>query len=146
LLNESDIITKEHGELAILGVENWGSFGRFQKYGDLDKALEGAAHVPARILLSHDPSHWELKALNSPSTIGLTLAGHTHGAQFGFEFPGFRWSPSQYIYKYWAGLYSELNYKTGENQYLYVNRGIGTIGYPGRVGIWPEITFIELIA
>ncbi len=144
LRNESDIVNRENDELAIIGVENWGSLGRFQKYGDLEKALSDVRQVPAKILLSHDPSHWELITLNTSTTIGLTLAGHTHGAQFGFEFPGFRWSPSQYIYKYWAGLYSESNKKSGEKQYLYVNRGIGTIGYPGRVGIWPEITLIEL--
>jgi predicted MPP superfamily phosphohydrolase len=144
LRNESDVLKKGNDELAILGVENWGSLSRFQKYGDLEKALMGIKQIPAKILLSHDPSHWELKTLSSPSTIGLTLAGHTHGAQFGFEFPGLRWSPSQYLYKYWAGLYTEPNKITGEKQYLYVNRGIGTIGYPGRVGIWPEITLIEL--
>jgi len=144
LRNENYILRKGNDELAILGVENWGSLGRFQKYGDLGKALHGVDQIPVKILLSHDPSHWELKTLNSSATIGLTLAGHTHGAQFGFEFPGIRWSPSQYIYKYWAGLYSELNTITGEKQYLYVNRGIGTIGYPGRVGIWPEITLFEL--
>lgn len=145
LLNENFIIQKGGEEMAVAGVENWGSFGRFQKYGDLEKAMDGLENVPARILLSHDPSHWELKALDFPLDIGLTLSGHTHGAQFGFEFPGFRWSPSQYIYKYWAGLYSEINKQTGNRQYLYVNRGIGTIGYPGRVGIWPEITLFELI-
>lgn len=144
LRNENHVIIRGEDQLAILGVENWGSLGRFQKYGDLEKSLEGVEHIQSKILLSHDPSHWELKTLNSDSTIGLTLAGHTHGAQFGFEFPGFRWSPSQYIYKYWAGLYSEKNNLTGLKQYLYVNRGIGTIGYPGRVGILPEITFIEL--
>jgi len=145
LLNENVILQKDDGKLAVAGVENWGSFGRFQKYGDLDKAMAGLENIPARILLSHDPSHWEVKAMDFPSDIGLTLSGHTHGAQFGFEFPGFRWSPSQYIYKYWAGLYSEINKRTGNRQYLYVNRGIGTIGYPGRVGIWPEITLFELV-
>jgi predicted MPP superfamily phosphohydrolase len=144
LRNENDILKKGNDELAIVGVENWGSMGRFQKYGDLNKALKGVEHIPAKILLSHDPSHWELITLNTPFTIGLTFAGHTHGAQFGFELPGMRWSPSQYIYKYWAGLYAEPNKITGSNQYLYVNRGIGTIGYPGRVGIWPEITLLEL--
>lgn len=144
LRNENHVITRGEDQLAILGVENWGSLGRFQKYGDLDKSLKGVEHIQSKILLSHDPSHWELKTLNSSSTIGLTLAGHTHGAQFGFEFPGFRWSPSQYLYKYWAGLYSEVNKFTGQKQYLYVNRGIGTIGYPGRVGILPEITLLEL--
>lgn len=144
LRNENHILTRGEDQLAILGVENWGSLGRFQKYGDLDKSLEGVEHIQSKILLSHDPSHWELKTLNSSSSIGLTLAGHTHGAQFGFEFPGFRWSPSQYLYKHWAGMYSDVNKITGQKQYLYVNRGIGTIGYPGRVGILPEITLLEL--
>jgi predicted MPP superfamily phosphohydrolase len=144
LLNENYSINRGDNQIAVIGVENWGSLGRFQKYGDLEKALSGVEKIPAKILLSHDPSHWETKTLNSPVNIGLTFAGHTHGAQFGFEFPGFKWSPSQYIYKYWAGLYSEVNNLTGKKQYLYVNRGIGTIGYPGRVGIWPEITFVEL--
>lgn len=146
LRNENHIIYRSGEQLAILGLENWGSLSRFQKYGDLDQSLKGVEHIQTKILLSHDPSHWELKTLNSTSTIGLTLAGHTHGAQFGFEFPGFRWSPSQYIYKYWAGLYSEINSLTGQKQYLYVNRGIGTIGYPGRIGILPEITLLELQA
>jgi predicted MPP superfamily phosphohydrolase len=144
LLNENHVLKSGADEIAILGVENWGSLGRFQKYGDLQKAITGVEHIPVKILLSHDPSHWEIMTLDFPANIGLTLAGHTHGAQFGFEFPGFRWSPAQYIYKYWAGLYSERNKSTGEKQYLYVNRGIGTIGYPGRVGILPEITLIEL--
>ncbi|MBM3437066.1 MAG: metallophosphoesterase [Bacteroidetes bacterium] len=145
LLNENHILRIGGESLAIIGVENWGSFSRFQKYGDLKKSVAGAEDIAAKILLSHDPSHWEVQALNFPVHIGLTLSGHTHGAQFGFEFPGFRWSPSQYIYKYWSGLYSKQNKKTGNLQYLYVNRGIGTIGYPGRVGIWPEITFLELV-
>lgn len=145
LLNENHVFRQGDDSLALIGVENWGSFSRFQKYGDLKKALSGAENVTAKILLSHDPSHWQLKALDLPVDIGLTLSGHTHGAQFGFEFPGFRWSPSQYIYKYWSGLYSEPNRTTGNLQYLYVNRGIGTIGYPGRVGILPEITLLELV-
>jgi predicted MPP superfamily phosphohydrolase len=145
LLNENFILQRENDSVAILGVENWGSFGRFQKYGNLETALSGVEKIPVKILLSHDPSHWQYKVLESPVDITLTLSGHTHGAQFGFEFPGFRWSPSQYIYKYWAGLYAEANRKTNNVQYLYVNRGIGTIGYPGRVGILPEITLIELV-
>ncbi len=94
--------------------------------------------------MSHDPSHWDLITSQYKSTIDITFAGHTHGAQFGIEIPGMRWSPSQYIYKRWAGLYSKINPTTQSKQYLYVNRGIGTIGYPGRVGILPEITVVEL--
>jgi predicted MPP superfamily phosphohydrolase len=144
LNNENHLVSKGSDQIAIIGVENWGSLGRFQKYGDLDKAVRGVENVPVKILLSHDPSHWELKVRDYPFNIDLTLSGHTHGAQFGFEFPGMRWSPSQYIYKHWAGLYSEMNPQTGLEQHLYVNRGIGTIGYPGRVGIYPEITIIQL--
>jgi len=144
LRNENRVIQKGNEKIAIIGVENWGSLGRFQKYGDLDKAIKGVENIPVKILLSHDPSHWELKVNNCPVTIDLTFAGHTHGAQFGVEIPGIRWSPAQYIYKYWAGLYSEINTITGKKQYLYVNRGLGAIGYPGRVGILPEITLVEL--
>ena len=144
LRNENHVIQKGNEKIAIIGVENWGSLGRFQKYGDLDKAIKGVENIPVKILLSHDPSHWELKVNNLPVTIDLTFSGHTHGAQFGVEIHGIKWSPAQYIYKYWAGLYSELNSMTGNKQYLYVNRGTGSIGYPGRVGILPEITLVEL--
>ena len=144
LLNENEIISKGPDSIVILGVENWGSMKRFQKYGDIEKTFRGAEDSPVRLLLSHDPSHWEKKILHYPNTIDVTFAGHTHGAQFGIEIPGVRWSPSQYIYKYWAGLYNEFNRKTGNVQYLYVNRGLGSIGYPGRVGILPEITLVEL--
>jgi predicted MPP superfamily phosphohydrolase len=144
LRNENRLLRKGNGELAVIGVENWGSMKRFQKYGDLQAAAKGTESAPVRLLLSHDPSHWQLKVSDFNSTIDVTFAGHTHGAQFGIEVPGMRWSPSQYIYKYWAGLYSKENSITGENQYLYVNRGLGSIGYPGRVGILPEITLIEL--
>ena len=144
LRNQNEIISKGDDKLAILGVENWGSMRRFQKYGDLDKAIKGAENIPVKLLLSHDPSHWQYKISEFKSTIDLTFAGHTHGAQFGIEIPGIRWSPSQYVYKYWAGLYTELNKTTGQPQHLYVNRGLGAIGYPGRVGILPEITLIEL--
>ena len=144
LRNQNEIISKGDDKLAILGVENWGSMKRFQKYGDLDEALKGAENIPVKLLLSHDPSHWQYKISEFKSTIDITFAGHTHGAQFGIEIPGIRWSPSQYVYKYWAGLYTELNKTTGKPQHLYVNRGLGAIGYPGRVGILPEITLIEL--
>jgi predicted MPP superfamily phosphohydrolase len=144
LRNSHEILEMENTQIAILGVENWGSMKRFQKYGDLNKAIQGAENVPVKLLLSHDPSHWEMKISHFEHSIDLTFAGHTHGAQFGIEIPGVRWSPSQYVYKYWAGLYTGINSSTNRNQYLYVNRGIGAIGYPGRVGILPEITLIEL--
>jgi len=144
LLNENQTIKIGGEEIAIIGVENWGSMGRFQKYGDLDKAIAGVEDKPVKLLLSHDPSHWELIVSKYKTPIDITFAGHTHGAQFGIEIPGIRWSPSQYIYKYWAGLYSMLNPSTTTQQYLYVNRGIGAIGYPGRVGILPEITVVDL--
>jgi len=144
LRNQNEILHKDGSHIALLGVENWGSMKRFQKYGDLDKTIIGAENAPVKLLMSHDPSHWQLKVNAFKNTIDLTFAGHTHGAQFGIEIPGIRWSPSQYIYKYWAGLYHHQNQKTGGKQYLYVNRGLGSIGYPGRVGILPEITVVEL--
>ncbi|MEM6735705.1 MAG: metallophosphoesterase [Bacteroidota bacterium] len=137
LLNENRTVKIEEEEIAILGCENWGS-GRFSKYGDLDKCIAGVENVAFKILLSHDPSHWDAQIRPKHSDIDLTLAGHTHGLQFGIEIGDFRWSPAQYRYKQWADLYQE-----GE-QYLYVNRGYGYIGYPGRIGILPEITILEL--
>jgi len=144
LLNENQTIKIGEDEIAIIGVENWGSLNRFQKYGNLDKAIDGVEDKPVKLLLSHDPSHWELITSKYKSTVDVTFSGHTHGAQFGIEIPGMKWSPSQYIYKHWAGLYSKINPTTKSEQYLYVNRGIGTLGYPGRVGILPEITVVEL--
>lgn len=137
LTNENRILTVDREPLAVLGVENWGA-GRFAKYGDIAKAYEGTEDLPAKILLSHDPSHWDAQIRKDYPDIDLMLAGHTHGFQFGVEIPGFKWSPSQYVYKQWAGLYQE------GNQSLYVNRGYGYIGYPGRIGIPPEITVLEL--
>ena len=137
LLNEHRIIKEGNDQLAIIGVENWGA-GRFSKYGNLEKAYKGTEEAPTKLLLSHDPSHWDAQIRPQYGDIDMTFAGHTHGFQFGVEIGNFRWSPSQYIYKQWADLYRE-----GE-QYLYVNRGFGYIGYPGRVGILPEITIIEL--
>ncbi|HZY37488.1 MAG TPA: metallophosphoesterase [Mucilaginibacter sp.] len=137
LLNESVTIKKDGESIALIGVENWGK-GGFHKYGDLEKAT---ASVPAgdfKILMSHDPSHWDAVTLDHHKHIHLTLAGHTHGMQFGFELFGIKWSPIKYIYKQWAGLYE----KSGK--YLYVNRGFGFLGLKGRVGIWPEITVITL--
>ncbi|MEM1359726.1 MAG: metallophosphoesterase [Bacteroidota bacterium] len=129
-------------KVAILGVENWGNaFARFPQKGDLAKAYRGGVEkCDCRILLSHDPSHWDARIRPGYPEIDLTLSGHTHGFQFGIEIPGFlKWSPSQYIYKQWAGLYQK------GKQYLYVNRGLGFLGYPGRVGILPEITVLKLV-
>jgi predicted MPP superfamily phosphohydrolase len=137
LLDENRILKVDNEPLAVLGVENWGA-GRFAKYGDISKAFAGTEDFPAKILLSHDPSHWDAQIRKDYPDIDLMLAGHTHGFQFGIEIPGFKWSPSQYVYKQWAGLYEQ------EGQKLYVNRGYGYLGYPGRIGIPPEITILEL--
>ncbi|GAB4239755.1 MAG: metallophosphoesterase [Ekhidna sp.] len=137
LLNENRVVKVDGDELAILGCENWGS-GRFSKYGDMRPTIKGVEDHPFKILLSHDPSHWDAQIRPEYSDIDLTLSGHTHGFQFGIEIGDFRWSPSQYRYKQWADLYTE------GNQHLYVNRGYGYIGYPGRIGILPEITILEL--
>jgi predicted MPP superfamily phosphohydrolase len=123
--------------IAIIGIENWG-MGRFPKYGKMDLAYPGTEDAPVKILLSHDPSHWDAEIRPEYPDIDLMLAGHTHGFQFGIEAGGVKWSPSQWMYKQWAGLYQE------DRQYLYVNRGYGYIGYPGRIGILPEITVIEM--
>ncbi|MBS1575562.1 MAG: metallophosphoesterase [Bacteroidetes bacterium] len=139
LMNEMVELQKGDEKIALIGIENWGAKARFPKYGDLKKAYEGADKYPFKILMSHDPSHWDAQVRPEYPAIDLTLSGHTHGMQFGVEIPGFKWSPVQYIYKQWAGLYEEGRQK------LYVNRGYGFIGYPGRVGILPEITVIELV-
>ena len=137
LNNENAIITKGDDVIGIYGVENWGN-PPFPQNGDLDMALSGREDLDFKILLSHDPTHWDKKVTGHPVHIDLTLSGHTHGMQFGVEIPGFKWSPIKYVYPQWAGLY------TKDNQQLYVNRGFGFLGFPGRVGIWPEITLIEL--
>ena len=137
LLNENRILKVDGEEIAILGCENWGA-GRFSKYGDMTKTVAGAEEQPFKILMSHDPSHWDAQVRSDYSDIDLMLSGHTHGMQFGIEIGEFRWSPVKYRYKQWADLY-----RSGD-QYLYVNRGYGYIGYPGRVGILPEITLLEL--
>ncbi|MEI8053002.1 MAG: metallophosphoesterase [Bacteroidota bacterium] len=139
LMNEHVVLEKESHQIALLGIENWGNKIKFPKYGKLDLAYKGADKFPFKILLSHDPSHWDAQVRTDYKDIDLMLCGHTHGMQFGLEIPGFKWSPVQYIYKQWAGLYEE------DQQKLYVNRGFGFIGYPGRVGILPEITIIELV-
>ena len=135
LLNESDVIDKSGDKLAIVGVENWGN-PPFKQYGDLSKAIENVKDVPFKILLSHDPSHWNEEVVDE-TDIALTLSGHTHGMQAGIKVRSKEWSPIKYKYKQWAGLYRQ------SNQYLYVNRGLGWLGFPGRVGMRPEITFLE---
>ena len=139
LLNEHKVIDIEGVNVAMIGVENYSTLPQFPKYGDLSKACNGLGPTDIKILLSHDPTHWEAEVVNNHQDIQLTLSGHTHGFQFGVEIPGLlKWSPSQYIYRQWAGLYQRAN------QYLYVNRGYGFLGYPGRVGILPEITVLNL--
>ena len=137
LMNEHTYIEKGNQKIALVGVENWGK--NFKQAGDLLKASEGLTSQDFKILMSHDPSHWEYQVKEDDKHFQLTLSGHTHGMQFGIEIPGFfKWSPVQYVYKQWAGLYENLG------RYVYVNRGFGFHAYPGRVGIWPEITVIEL--
>ncbi|HTB07773.1 MAG TPA: metallophosphoesterase [Bacteroidia bacterium] len=135
--NENLKIERNGASIELIGIENWGR-GGFSKYGDFNKALVGTSPDSFKILLSHDPTQWEEQVMNHPQQIHLTLSGHTHGAQFGVEIAGIKISPVQLRYKRWAGLYLE------NNRYLYVNRGLGFIGFPGRVGIWPEITSITL--
>ena len=138
LLNEHCYLERNGEKIALIGVENWGH-GRFSKYGDLNKAMEGVNTEDFKILMSHDPTHWQEIVLPENKDIQLTLSGHTHGMQCGIEIPGWlKWSPSQYIYKYWGGMYEE------DGKYLNVNRGFGYHAFPGRLGVWPEITVIEL--
>jgi predicted MPP superfamily phosphohydrolase len=137
MLNEHTYIQKGDDKIALIGVENWGV--NFKKAGDLNKASQNVRQDDFKVLMSHDPSHWEAEIKNHPKNFHLTLSGHTHGMQFGIEIPGyFKWSLAQYIYKQWAGLYENVG------RYVYVNRGFGFHAYPGRVGIMPEITVIEL--
>ncbi|HBL80244.1 MAG TPA: phosphoesterase [Aequorivita sp.] len=138
LLNENRYLKKNGQKIALIGVENWGENG-FKQAGDLDKACQGISHDDFKILMSHDPSHWQSKVKKDPRHFHLTLSGHTHGMQFGIEIPGIlKWSPIKYRYKNWAGIYEEFG------RFINVNRGFGFLGYPGRVGIWPEITVIQL--
>lgn len=141
MMNEHVVLERGEDKIAIVGIENWGAKAGFPKYGDMKKAYAGLPEkqVPFKILLSHDPSHWDNQVQQDYSDVDLTLSGHTHGMQFGIEIPGFKWSPVKYVYKNWAGLYQQ------GKQYLYVNRGFGFLGYPGRLGILPEITVIELV-
>lgn len=138
ILNDSRYLEKDGDKIALIGVENWGR-GGFKKAGDLKKASSGINANDFKILLSHDPSHWEDIVVDDDLHYHLTLSGHTHGMQFGIEIPGWiKWSPVKWRYKYWAGIYEEMG------QFINVNRGFGFLGYPGRVGIWPEITVITL--
>jgi predicted MPP superfamily phosphohydrolase len=137
LLDGSVTITKGEDSIALIGVENWGK-GGFQQYGDLKKATANIPNDAFKILMSHDPSHWEGVTLRHHQQIHLTLSGHTHGMQFGIEFLGFKWSPIKYMYKQWAGLYQD------SGRFLYVNRGFGFLGLKGRIGMWPEVTVITL--
>jgi uncharacterized protein len=139
LMNEHVVLERNDEKIALLGIENWSAKGRFPKHGKMKEAHAGTENYPFKILMSHDPSHWEAEITSTYKDVDLMLSGHTHGMQFGVELPGFKWSPVQYMYKQWAGLYE------GERQKLYVNRGFGFIGYPGRVGVLPEITVIELV-
>lgn len=136
LLDEHMLIERNGQSIALIGVENWGL--GFGQRGKLNKAVSGLDAQSVKVLLSHDPSHWDAEVKQHPANIHLTLSGHTHGMQFGIEFLGFKWSPVKYRYPNWAGLASE------KGRYLYVNRGFGFLGFAGRVGIWPEITVIEL--
>ncbi len=136
MMNENKSIKIGSDKISLIGVENWGA-GRFAKYGDLTKAARNA-EGDVKLLLSHDPSHWDAQVRAQQPDIDIMFAGHTHGMQLGVEIGDWRWSPSKYIYKQWADLYQE------GNQYLYVNRGFGFLGFPGRIGILPEITIMEL--
>jgi len=139
LMDEHVPLERGGQQIALIGVQNISAKARFFTYGDMKKAYEGTEKYPFKILMSHDPSHWDGEVRPKYPDVDLMLAGHTHGMQFGIEIPGFKWSPVQYVYKQWAGLYEEGKQK------LYVNRGYGFIGYPGRVGIMPEITVFELV-
>ena len=137
LMNENKYIIRGDEKIAIVGVENWGA--RFNQLGDIEKSIQNISEIDFKIVLSHDPTHWEKILKDHPKKFDLTLSGHTHGMQFGIEIPGIiKWSPVQWVYKYWAGLY------THNGKYLNVNRGFGVLAFPGRVGIWPEITTITL--
>jgi hypothetical protein len=137
LNNDNRKINVDGNYIVIAGVENWGK-APFPQYGDLSKAFSNINDNDFVLLMSHDPSHWDEEILPHKKHVHLTLSGHTHGMQFGIDIPGIKWSPVKYRYPRWAGLYSE------NNQHLYVNKGFGFLGFPGRVGMWPEITLIEL--
>jgi predicted MPP superfamily phosphohydrolase len=136
LIDANTKLQRKGDSIALIGVENWGK--GFKEYGNLTKAAAGSESAAFKILMSHDPTHWEQIVKDFPHKIDLTLSGHTHGMQFGIEAGDFRWSPVSFRYPHWAGLYHE------QDLYLHVNRGFGYIGFPGRVGIYPEITIITL--
>ncbi|HEX6226156.1 MAG TPA: metallophosphoesterase [Chryseolinea sp.] len=137
LMNQHRFLELGGEKIAVIGIENWGGRG-FTQYGKLNQAYRGTEEAKVKLLLSHDPSHWDAQVRPLYGDIDVMFAGHTHGFQFGIELGNFKWSPSQYAYKQWAGLYQE------GSQFLYVNRGFGYLGYPGRIGMPPEITIIEL--
>ena len=140
MMNEHVILERGSDKIALIGIENWSAKANFPKYGDMAKAYKGLPeqNIPFKILLSHDPSHWHAQVIPEYGDVNLTLSGHTHGMQFGIDTKWYKWSPVQYMYKEWAGLY------TSGEQNLYVNRGFGFLGYPGRLGVLPEITLFEL--
>jgi len=138
ILNDNRTISKEEESIKLLGVENWGEGRYFPKRGDLDQALQGVSKDDFTVLLSHDPTHWDHHVKGHDKHIHLTLSGHTHGMQFGINLKWLKWSPVQYRYKKWIGTYEERGQK------LYINRGFGYLAFPGRVGMWPEITVITL--
>jgi predicted MPP superfamily phosphohydrolase len=140
LLNENRRLKVNGEEIGILGCENWGELTRFPKYGKMEPTVKNTEDLPVRLLLSHDPSHWRAQILPHYPQIDVMFSGHTHGMQFGVRTENFQWSPVEYVYKEWAGLYHE------GNQQLYVNVGYGFLGFPGRVGILPEITIFTLIS
>ena len=139
LMDEHRIIEKNGEKIAVLGIQNWSNVGRFPKYGDLEKAYKGTEDIPVKLLLSHDPTHWRQQVLNHKPDIKASFAGHTHGMQFGVDTAFYKWSPAKFIYPEWLDLYTE------NNQHLYVNRGFGYLGYPGRMGIYPEISVFTLV-
>jgi predicted MPP superfamily phosphohydrolase len=139
MMDEHLELERNGDKIALIGIQNWGAKARFPKYGNMKKAYAGAEKYPFKILISHDPSHWDAQVRPEYPDVDLMLSGHTHGMQFGVDIPGFKWSPVQYMYKQWDGLYEQGKQK------LYVNQGFGFIGYPGRVGILAEITVIELV-
>ena len=140
MMNEHVILERGGDKIALIGIENWSAKANFPKYGDMRKAYDGLKEkdIPFKILMSHDPSHWHAQVIPEYNDVNLTLSGHTHGMQFGVDTKYFKWSPVQYMYNEWAGLYTE------GQQHLYVNRGFGFLGYPGRLGVMPEITVFEL--
>jgi predicted MPP superfamily phosphohydrolase len=139
LMNEHVVFEKDEQKIALIGVENWSNMARFPKHGDLKKAYAGTENIATKILLSHDPTHWDAQIRPQFGDIDLTLSGHTHGMQFGLRLDWMQWSPVKYVYNQWAGLYTEAH------QHINVNVGYGFLGYPGRLGILPEITVIELV-